>query len=1039
MMSNLPGGTVTFLFTDIEGSTRLLERLGAEYAAVLAEQREILRAAFLEWNGQEIDTQGDAFFVAFARASDALNAVADAQRGIAAHAWTEGVTVRVRMALHTGEPSIGATGYVGMDVHRVARICSVGHGGQVLVSQTTADLVQNNLPPGVTLRDLGEHHLKDLNRADHLFQLVLANLPSDFPPLKSLDVLPNNLPIQLTSFIGREREIEQIQVRLATTRLLTLTGVGGTGKTRLALQVGAEVLDEFQDGVWLVELAPLSDEDHVPRAIVTALNLREPPGQPLMDLLKEYLSRKELLLILDNCEHLIETCAQTADTLLHAAPYVKILATSREPLSIAGEASFPVPSLAHPLEALTSPETLSQYEAVRLFVERAGAAQPNFQVTNQNAPAVAQICYRLDGIPLALELAAARVRGMSVEQIASRLDDRFRLLTGGSRTALPRQRTLQAAIDWSYKLLSDPERILLRRLAVFAGSWTVEAAEFVCADDLLGSAAILDLLLHLVDKSLVVPGSATSEPRYKMLETIRQYGQEKSDDAGESAQMRARHLDYYVKFGELGEKGIRSAQRLYWTDEFEAENDNLRAALEYSLQHSVEQGLRLATAMHRFWTVRTNRIEGRAWLARLLAKSDDERNPFYVKALIGVGMFDRFMSDMVETVAGLERSVELAEKIEDKWYLAEALRVLASVHLLMGNVEKSEPLAARSVSLFRRTPYTWSLADALAWYGWSLMRNEKYADARTHLSESITLLGKSGDVWSCYTPLLVLGNIARYHGDYPAATQFYEQVTRLCRESGDTFGWAVGLRYLGDFARSQGDNSAAVQYYIESLALYPTSFDAGQATVNINLGFAEFHLGNLTSSKTRFVKSLAVASKLNDSESLANALNGCAGIAWRAGNITRAATLLGASNALVESSKVKLDPIDRAEYDAILSGVREQLDELTFASAWAKGSSLTRQEAIAYALEPASQREASEPPPATLQPTKQKLGGLSAREVEVTLRIVQGESNREIAEALVVSERTVETHVGNILNKLGLTKRAEIRKWAVEKGLSARQ
>lgn len=621
-MTPFLSGTVTFLFTDIEGSTQLLHRLGEGYARVLAEQREILRVAFEKFNGREMDTQGDAFFVAFARASDAVNAVAESQRALASHPWIDGVTVRVRMALHTGEPIIGATGYIGMDVHRAARICSAGHGGQVLLSQTTSDLVQDHLPYDVSLRDLGEHRLKDLQRPEHIFQLVISGLPSEFPSLKSLDALPNNLPIQLTSFIGREKELREIKSRFATTRLLTLTGVGGTGKTRLALQVGADVLDDFHDGVWLIELAPISDAEFVPQAIATALNLREQPGRAVVDLLKDSLARKNSLLIPDNCEHLIEACAQISDTLLRAAPQLKILATSREALGIAGESTFPVPSLDLPQASQTSPESLSQYEAVRLFIERAVAVQPNFHVTNQNAPAVAQICFRLDGIPLALELAAARVRGMSVEQIASRLDDRFRLLTGGSRTALPRQRTLQAAIDWSYKLLSEQERVLLQRLSVFVGGWSLEAAEFICSGAGLDSSEILDLLLRLVDKSLVVAQASEINSRYHWLETIRQYAQEKLVEAGETEFIRDQHLEFFSEFVARLEPRIRSAELPIALAELEADYDNVRAAIQWALNKNVQKGMRMAAELVQFWRMRGLHSEARQTLRNLLEHPD---------------------------------------------------------------------------------------------------------------------------------------------------------------------------------------------------------------------------------------------------------------------------------------------------------------------------------------------------------------------------------------------------------------------------------
>ncbi len=458
-MPSLPTGTVTFLFTDIEGSTTLLQRLGdRRYAEVLAEHQRLVRDAFAKGNGQEIDTQGDAFLVAFSRARDAVATAVAAQQALMKHPWTDGASLRVRMGLHTGEP-VGATDrYVGLDVHRAARICSAGHGGQILLSDAVSGLAARDLPPGVSLRDLGTHRLKDLREPEHLFQVMHPDLPTDFPPLKSLDALPNNLPRQLTSFVGRDREMAEVKKLLATTCLVTLTGAGGSGKTRLALHVATDVLERYPDGVWLAQLAPLSEPALVPKAVASALDIPEQPARLLTDTVVDYLRSRSLLLLLDNCEHLLQACADLANVLLQACPNLCILATSREALGIAGELTYRVPSLSLPdLKRLPSPESLTQYEAVRLFVERAAFSKPGFQITSSNAAAVAQVAHRLDGIPLAIELAAARVKALPVDVIAARLDDQFRLLTGGSRTGLPRHQTLRATLDWSYNWLSEQE------------------------------------------------------------------------------------------------------------------------------------------------------------------------------------------------------------------------------------------------------------------------------------------------------------------------------------------------------------------------------------------------------------------------------------------------------------------------------------------------------------------------------------------------------------------------------------------------------
>jgi len=482
----LPGGTVTFIFTDIEGSTELLKQLGNEYAIVLADQRRILRQAFSRWNGQEVDTQGDSFFVSFTRATEAVAAAVEIQREIAQHSWPEDVEVRIRIGLHTGEPLVAEGGYIGFDVHRAARIGNVGYGGQVLLSETTAALVMDELPDGVSLLDMGKHMLKDLRRAERIRQLVIVGLPAEFPPLKSLEALgsaatgvqpKHNLPLELTPFIGRDDELVHIGELLQdpSYRLLTLVGVGGIGKTRLALHAAAELVDGYPDGVWLVEFAKLRDPELVSQhaASVLGVSAREAvEGRDVGDVLTAYLSDKKLLMVLDNCEHLIEASAELAENLLRECPEVQLIATSRENLGIPGEKSYSVPTMEVPPENGQSRD-LENFESVRLFIDRAMAVVPDFRATSGNSAPIVNICRHLDVITLAIELAAARVKILAPEQIAARLQDRFQILAGGPRTALPRHQTLQATMEWSYSLLTEPEKNLLAQLSVFSGGWTL--------------------------------------------------------------------------------------------------------------------------------------------------------------------------------------------------------------------------------------------------------------------------------------------------------------------------------------------------------------------------------------------------------------------------------------------------------------------------------------------------------------------------------------------------------------------------------------
>ncbi|MEX2394642.1 MAG: adenylate/guanylate cyclase domain-containing protein, partial [Actinomycetota bacterium] len=546
-MSELPTGTATFLFTDIEGSTKLVHELGEDYDALLDVHRELLRTAFVANNGVEIGTEGDSFFVVFARATDALRAAVEAQRALTSHEWPRGQEIRVRMGMHTGEARVVADDYVGLAVHQAARVSSAAHGGQILISEATRALVHADLPDSVRLLDLGRHHLKDLPHAEPMFQVEHPHLESEFPPIRSLDVRRHNLPTQLTSFVGRESELVEIRKLVDSSRLVTLTGAGGCGKTRLALETAADVMAHFADGVRLVDLAPVSDHDVVPQAIANALGLREQEGRTIESMLEDYFAIKEMLLIIDNCEHLVQPAADIVERLLKLTADLKILVTTREPLGVEGEMTWRVPSLEAPdPRRVNDLDTLRGCQSTRLFIDRAASADAEFSPAPEDLRAIAEVCHRLDGIPLAIELAAARMDVLTPAQIAERLNDRFRLLTGGRRSALARQQTLQALVDWSYDLLDADERKLLERISVFAGSFSLEAAEQVCADEDIPPTNILDVLSQLVRKSLLTVHKHGAQARYRTLETIKQYGRDKLFASPDATTIRTKHRDYYL-------------------------------------------------------------------------------------------------------------------------------------------------------------------------------------------------------------------------------------------------------------------------------------------------------------------------------------------------------------------------------------------------------------------------------------------------------------------------------------------------------------
>jgi predicted ATPase/DNA-binding SARP family transcriptional activator len=721
----------------------------------------------------------------------------------------------------------------------------------------------------------------------------------------------HNLPALLTTFIGREREIAEIKRLLVQVRLLTLTGSGGCGKTRLALQVAGQLEGEYPDGVWLVELAALSDPSLVPQAVASAFGLREAPGRrALTATLAESLSRKQLLLVLDNCEHLVEACATLSDALLRACPSLYLLATSRQPLGLVGEAVWPVPPLSLPdLRRLPPTEHLLQSEAIRLFVERARLAQPDFALTSRNAAAVAQICHRLDGLPLAIELAAARVKLLSAEQIAARLDDRFRLLSGGSRTA-PRHQTLRAAMDWSYELLSEAERTLFNRLAVFAGGWTIEAAEALSDGD------VLDLLSSLVDKSLALAEpDSTGAVRYRLPETLRQYGRERLADSGEAEQILRRHAAFFLMLAEQAEPELLGPEQAAWLGRLEREHENLRAALAWARERGdAEAALRLAGAMWFFWLQRGYWSEGRERLEEALALARDSGcSRERAKALCGAGTLAWPQDDYGAARSRLEESVALWQQLGDRWGLALALYYLGHAALMSGDYPAARSCYEESLPIFEELGDTWGLSQPLEGLGRVALQEGDYAAARARLEESLAIRRAIGDKWQIALAQNVLGDVARCQRDYNLATALYEESLALFRELDSRGGMASSLHNLGYVAHGQGDERRAGALFGESLTLF---------------------------------------CELGDKRGIAEALAGLAGVAAATGQPERAARLFGVVEGLLTAIGVQLWPSNRADFDRDVAAARARLDEATFMAARAQGRAMSIARAVDCALEP---------------------------------------------------------------------------------------
>jgi predicted ATPase/class 3 adenylate cyclase/Tfp pilus assembly protein PilF len=922
VVASLPTGTVTFLFTDIEGSTKLWERGPEAMSEALPRHDKMLRESIEIHDGHVFKTMGDAFCAAFSTATDALEAALESQRRLFSSEWGQTGPLWVRMALHTGTAEERDGDYFGPPLNRVARLLSAAYGGQVLLSQTTQELVRDQLPADVELQDLGEHRLKDLGRPEHVFQLATSDLTAVFPPLRTLDVHPNNLPLQPTPLVGREREVEEVALRVRSeeVRLLTLTGPGGTGKTRLGLQVAADLLEEFSDGVFFVALATITEPELVASTIARALGVKESAEQPLMESLKNYLRDKRLLLVLDNFEQVLEGTSLVGE-LLGACPRLKVLATSRIPLRLYGEHEYPVPPLSLPDPRVTPPlEVLTQYEAVKLFVERARAVKTDFKVTNENALAVAEICARLDGLPLAIELAVAHVKVLTPQKMLDRLGDPLKFLTKGARDLPERQRTLRATMEWSHALLEEGEKVLFARLSVFAGGRTLEAIEVICDAEGDLPVEILDGVESLVDKSLLrEKEGAGGEPRFVMLETVHEYAREKLEESGEAEELRRRHAKYFFSLVE-GEAGtIRGGWRPEWFQLLEDEQDNFRAALSWSLESDeVEFGLRLAAALQPFWHRRGHYGEGRRWLEAVLAKDGPASAVARAKAQNAIGWQAQWQGDVERASnaakAGPQLSIE--EGIETS--------VTNSLRLLLGFTAEQQADYERATGLFE---------------------------------VSLKLSRAAGDEWTTAASLLHFGNVAVNQGKNERGVQLYEEAMALCRKSGYGALLADILVNLGYQCLLQGDYERTTALCEEAIALYR---EQGYRYARIefpvdNLGWAAWLSGDEKKAEALYQESLMLCRELGNKLVAVESLQGLACIAGKRGAIERSARLFGAADSLLRARNISHLPAELELREPYLTAARSNV------ASWEVGSKMTFEEAIEYALS-GNQSSSSDPP-----------------------------------------------------------------------------
>jgi predicted ATPase/class 3 adenylate cyclase len=910
---DLPTGVVTFLFTDIQGSTQLWEHQPALMQAAVRRHDELLRECIEAQRGYVFKTVGDAFCAAFMDPAGGVAAAISAQQALATEPWHGDCVIRARMALHVGEAEEREGDYFGPTVNRVARLLSAGHGGQTLASRALWAVIQDQLGQmEVEVEDMGEHRLKDLVEPEHIFHLRIAGLAQEFPPLKVLDYQPTNLPVQATAFVGRMEELAALEelIRRPEVRLVTLVGPGGTGKTRLAFQAGAELLDSFSDGVYVANLAPLDDPALVLSTIADALHVQESGGRSLQDVLIEYLRDKQMLLLLDNFEHLLPA-APAVSTLLAACPTLTVLVTSRASLRLSGEHEYPVSPLAVPPRAgLMSLDELAGVDSVALFVERARAIKSDFVLSPANAVSVTDICRRLEGLPLAIELAAARIRLFPPPVLLNRLSSRLKLLTGGARDLPARQQTLRGTIDWSYSLLDPAEQRVFAALSVFAGGCTFEAAEAVCATDPELELDILDGITSLVEKSLLRQ-TGEDEPRFSMLETIREYAGERLEESSQAALLRRAHTEYFATLAKDAEPAFTSADQDSWLDRLEAEQDNFRAAIDWCLAGGNDDiALQLCASLYWFWYVRGHLSEGRRLLDEALTRDVAPQEPVRARAWIGAGSLALGQGDLARAETALQNGLALARELGDRPNVALALNTLGVLAYIQGGYEQARTLNEESLALYRELNDSWGIASTLNELAMLATGEGDFERAGAMYEEALALARRSGQRRAVAILLFELGLIRCQEGEYARAESLFQESAAALRQVGDKLLLAHALEEIAVVAQILGEPERVPDALAESLALLREADD--------KLALAEW---------------LEIRAR----------------IASLRGEAERAARFHGAAASLREQIGAPQAPDEEKLCERDLAAARAQLGE-QWQDAWQAGKSLSVEQALAAAL-----------------------------------------------------------------------------------------
>jgi predicted ATPase/class 3 adenylate cyclase len=992
----LPVGTVSFLFTDIEGSTSLLQEIGTAFRDTLERHNEIVRGAVLDHRGHVVTNEGDGFFAVFQSAVDAVTCAVAIHRLLSAEQWAGPRPVRVRVGVHTGEARPGGADYVGIDVHRAARIGACGHGGQTVVSEVTARLTEHSLPPGSHFEDLGTHRLKDLAHEEHLYQLTVDDLPSEFPAIRTMSTVKGNLPHNPLVFIGRRRERDQLASALATSRLVTLTGPGGVGKTSLALNVAGDLFNSFPDGIWLIEVSRLADETLLAASIARQLHITEALDQALLDTLTSRLSRAKTLLILDGCEHLIEAVAKLTDHLLHWTTELQVLVTSREWLSIRGEHLVQLEPLAVPGPGARNVEDIGAHDAVTLFVTRANLVQPALELDMENAHLIAEICRRLDGIPLAIELAAARLKVLSVAQLVERLDRQFALLASMSRDTPPHQQTLETTLDWSYDFLTDPEKTLFTRLSVFSGGFTLDAVEAVCSGGPVVTEHVLDLLGRLVETSLVMTADRDMV-RYRLLEPISHYARMRLVDREDIGELQERHARFYAEIAETADRHLLDAEQTTWIDRVDRERYNLRTAIQWFYDNGLtEETLRLAGALRWFWVIRREVSEGSEWLERALAMRSEASQEVVARVLSGAGLLALMRLEFDRSEVALLEARGIYEELGDAKGAARQDYHLANIPWLRDDLETAIRRSAEAEASTHASGDRWGEGWTLAVRGTIARCSGDLATAEHYLERShrvLTALGGTLDIgWS----LLRLGALARDQGEYRLAAERYSSGRELLAKAGDALGLAHADAGLGALAWLAGEHERALALYRGVLEGFSLSEEAAnnlfelktmiqgnpstetlmqivemnrdrarlvEGLVGAKAALAEYlyHMGKTAHRNDEtaragvaLVESLRLCVEADDLRGAAIAIAALAVITAAEGGPERAARLFGLASHIAESDRlVDWPPPDEPGYDEWRQSTKSSLGAARFEEEAALGASYALADAVDLAVGPA--------------------------------------------------------------------------------------